>query len=307
VSQTAVRLEAVDDPEPRVTGGRGDRHREKPPVRRMPPLDARILSSRVLTAVGLLLLLFIAYELFATNIMEARSQTKLLESFRARLSHPATFQPAALGEGVAIMEIPRFSSQAVVVEGVRPVDLQHGPGHDPGTPLPGQVGDAVLLGHRTTYGGPFRHIASLERGDTIIVFTTQGRFQYTVLQVRRTSGRPTVATTSEVGYLTLITSDPAYFPTGQVQVLAQLVTQPLAPPGETQMAVGAVRNGSGIDDRAFAPALLWGELFLAALFLAWFLYRRWSPWATHVITTPIVIALMFLLFSSVDRLLPATL
>src|SRR5262249_41649654 len=158
------------------------------------------------------------------------------------------YQPAALGEGVALMEIPRLSSQDMVVEGIRPVDLQHGPGHDPATPLPGQVGNSVIVGHRTTYGGPFRHIDSLERGDTIVVFTTQGRFTYPVLEVRHTSNNPTLATTTEVGYLTLITSNPAYFPTGQVQVLAQLVTQPLAPPSITQLKVAAVRNGSGIDD-----------------------------------------------------------
>jgi sortase A len=276
-------------------------------VRPMPPLDVRFLVSRTLTCIGLLVLLFVAYELFATNVMAARSQTKLLESFRARLAHPATLQLPALGEGMALLEIPRFASQSVVVQGVRPVDLQHGPGHDPGSPLPGQIGNAVFEGHRVTYGGPFRYIDELERGDTIVAFTTQGRFTYTVLGVRPSSWHPFVATTTDVGYLTLITSDPAYVPTHQVQVLAQLVTQPLAPPSQVQLAVGAVRNGSGVDDRAFAPVLLWGELLIATLVLAWFLYRRWSPSATHLITTPILLALIFLLFSSVDRLLPATL
>jgi sortase A len=307
MSQTAVRAEPTVDLEPAepvVVGGRGDRYREQPPLRQFPPLDGRLILTRTMTAVGLLVLLFVLYELFATSIMEARSQSALLASFRERLSHPATLQPAALGDGVAILEIPRLQSQVVVVEGVRPVDLQHGPGHDPGSPLPGQVGNAVMEGHRTTYGAPFRDIASLERGDTIGVFTTQGRFTYTILEVRQTTNVPTIATTDQVGYLTLITSDPPYFPTHQVQVLAQLVTQPLAPPGDVQLAVGAVRNGSGVDERAFGPVLLWGELLAAALVLAWVLYRRWSPWATHLITSPIIVALMFLLFSSIDRLLP---
>jgi sortase A len=307
VSQTTLRLGPVEDLEPRIVGTRGDRNRARPPARPTPPATARVIVSRSLTAVGLLLLLFAGYELFATSVIEARSQTKLLASFRERLGHSVSLRPAALGQGVALLEIPRFGEQVAVVEGVRPVDLQHGPGHDPGSPLPGQVGDAVFEGHRTTYGGPFRDIARLERGDSIDVFTTQGRFTYTVLEVRETSGPTTVATTTQAGYLTLITSDPAYFPTHQVQVLAQLVTLPLSPPGETQLAVGAVRNGSGVDRLAFAPVLLWGELFLGALFGAWLLYRRWSPWATHLITTPVLLALMFLLFSSIDRLLPGTL
>ena len=39
---------------------------------------------------------------------------------------------------------------------------------------------------------------------------------------------------------------------------------------------------------------------------AWRLYRRWSPWATYLVTTPILVALLFLALGSFDRLLPAT-
>ncbi len=271
-------------------------------------MGARTITARSLIAVGLLVLLFLGYELFATTIMEARSQTKLLTLFQSQLARAPSIDVPPLGGPIGLLEIPRFASQVVVVQGVRSTDLQKGPGHDPGSPMPGQVGDAVLEGHRTTYGGPFRHIAELERGDSINVYTAEGRFQFTVLGVRTTTSHPTIATSTEVGYLTLITSAPSSFaPNRQVQVLAQLVTQPLTPLTETQLAVGAVRNGSGMDNLAFAPVLLWGELFLGALVLAWWLYRTWSPWATYLITTPIVVALMFLLFSSVDRLLPVTL
>src|SRR5262249_62360088 len=93
----------------------------------------------------------------------------------------------------------------------------------------------------------------------------------------------------------------------RVQGLAQLLMVALTRVSEIHMAVGAVRNGSGADRLAYAPVLLWGELFAGVLVIAWVLYRRWSPWATHLITTPILIALMFLLFSSLDRLLPRTL
>jgi sortase A len=269
-------------------------------------MEPRAIVSRSITAIGILALLFVGYELFATSIGEARAQTKLLSTWQSQLKSNPNAVPA-LGDPVALLEIPRFASQAVIVQGVRSTDLQKGPGHDPGSPMPGQVGDAVLMGHRTTYGGSFGDIDQLERGDSISVFTAEGRFQYTVLDVRVSSGTPLLATSTEVGYLTLITSDPSFRTNRQVQVLAQLVTQPLTPISEIQMAVGAVRNGSGTDRLAFAPLLLWGELFFGVLVIAWVLYRRWSPWATHLITTPILIALMFLLFSSLDRLLPRTL
>jgi sortase A len=307
VSQTAVRVEETDPgTEPAIVGGRGNRHGVSPPRRAFPRMDPRAIVSRSVTALGILALLFVGYELFGTSIGEARSQTKLLSAFQTQLKTNPSAVPA-LGDPVALLEIPRFPSQDVVVQGVRSTDLQKGPGHDPGSPMPGQVGDAVIMGHRTTYGGPFRHISELARGDSITVFTAEGRFQYTVLDVRVTSGTPLIATSTEVGYLTLITSDPTFGGNRQVQVLAQLVTQPLTPISEIQMAVGAVRNGSGADRMAYAPVLLWGELFAAVLVIAWVLYRRWSPWATHLITSPILIALMFLLFSSIDRLLPRTL
>jgi sortase A len=307
VSQTAVRVEdAPPEIETGIVGGRGSRHDPKPPRWVIPRMDWRAVASRSITAIGILALLFVGYELFATSIGEARAQSQLLSTFQTRLqTHPDAVP--ALGDPVALLEIPRFASQDVVVQGVRSTDLQKGPGHDPGSPMPGQVGNAVIMGHRTTYGGPFKDISQLQRGDSITVFTTEGRFQYTVLDTRVTSGTPLIATTHEVGYLTLITSDSSLQMNRQVQVLAQLVTEPLTPISQIQMAVGAVRNGSGADRLAYAPVLLWGELFAAVLVIAWVLYRRWSPWATHLITTPILIALMFLLFSSIDRLLPRTL
>ena len=308
MSQTAVRVEeeAPPDTEPGIVGGRGNRHVAQPPRRVFPRMEPRAIVSRVVTAIGILALLFVAYELFGTSIGEARTQTKLLSAWQTQLQTNPNAVPA-LGDPVALLEIPRFPSQDVVVQGVRSTDLQKGPGHDPGSPMPGQVGNAVIMGHRTTYGGPFRDLSQLQRGDSITVFTAQGRFQYTVLSTRVTTGTPLIATTTELGYLTLITSDATFGGSRQVQVLAQLVTQPLTPTSEIQMAVGAVRNGSGADPLAYAPVLLWGELFAAVLVIAWVLYRRWSPWATHLITSPILIALMFLLFSSIDRLLPRTL
>ena len=62
-----------------------------------------------------------------------------------------------------------------IVAGVAVEDLRRGPGHFPETPLPGQLGNAAIAGHRTTYGQPFRNVDDLVPGDEIIGFVTRGR------------------------------------------------------------------------------------------------------------------------------------
>ncbi|MBA2385786.1 MAG: class E sortase, partial [Acidimicrobiia bacterium] len=59
-------------------------------------------------------------------------------------------------------------------------DLKRGPGHYPQTPLPGQLGNAAIAGHRTSYGEPFAYIDQLQAGDEITVTTPAGTFIYVV-------------------------------------------------------------------------------------------------------------------------------
>lgn len=53
--------------------------------------------------------------------------------------------------------------------GVHPQVLQRGPGHWPGSAAPGQPGNAVLSGHRTTYTHPFADLDQLAPGDPIVL------------------------------------------------------------------------------------------------------------------------------------------
>ena len=64
--------------------------------------------------------------------------------------------PAPTPNGaLAHLVIPRIGVNVYVVQGVSDEDLRRGPGHYPQTALPGQVGNAAIAGHRTTYGAPF--------------------------------------------------------------------------------------------------------------------------------------------------------
>ncbi len=83
----------------------------------------------------------------------------------------------------AIIRIPtieRLQEGWNVVSGVSLSDLKTGAGHMPDTPLPGQPGNAVISGHRTTYGQPFHELDTLTPGDRIEVETALGTHGYAV-------------------------------------------------------------------------------------------------------------------------------
>jgi len=63
--------------------------------------------------------------------------------------------------------IPAVGLDVGFAAGVDNGVLQWGPGHWPGTPLPGAPGNAVLSGHRTTFTKPFAELELLKPGDTV--------------------------------------------------------------------------------------------------------------------------------------------
>lgn len=50
----------------------------------------------------------------------------------------------------------------------------------PGAPKPGEAGNVVLGGHRTSGPKPFRRVDELKAGDEVIVTTSDGKFVYIV-------------------------------------------------------------------------------------------------------------------------------
>jgi sortase A len=79
------------------------------------------------------------------------------------------------------ISIPKLGVDQPLWEGIRLSTLDNGPGHWPGTAMPGEVGNVVVAAHRTSHGGPFRNIDQLVAGDAV-VFTTEagGEIAYTV-------------------------------------------------------------------------------------------------------------------------------
>jgi sortase A len=87
--------------------------------------------------------------------------------------------PEALVE-LGTIEIPKIGVTKSLYEGITLTTLDKGPGHWPGTAMPGQIGNVVIAGHRVSHDKPFRHIDELVAGDDVIFNTADGRFVYKV-------------------------------------------------------------------------------------------------------------------------------
>lgn len=134
---------------------------------------------------GVLVLLFVVYQLLVTNVITDRIQDGLRRDFVAQLGAGEAPQTAGNpqpipGEAAGILRIPDIGLNMVFVEGVTPEHLKRGPGHYPSTPMPGEGGNVGIAGHRTTYAKPFWALDELAPGDRIIARTREGRFVYEV-------------------------------------------------------------------------------------------------------------------------------
>jgi sortase A len=147
----------------------------------------------VLITVGLFLFLFIAWQLWWTDVTATRAQAVTIHALengfgpagtpRARASDPAAnLTKVPFGQAFAIIRIPRFGTDYAipVLQGTDSDTLTQGIGHYSGTAFPGQVGNFAVAGHRTTYGKPFANIDLLQSGDTIVVETKVSYVVYTV-------------------------------------------------------------------------------------------------------------------------------
>jgi sortase A len=78
------------------------------------------------------------------------------------------------------ISIPKIGLDSELNEGIRLTTLDRGPGHWPGTAMPGQIGNVVVAGHRTSHGAEFRHLDALAPGDQVVFSTADGTFTYVV-------------------------------------------------------------------------------------------------------------------------------
>jgi len=103
---------------------------------------------------------------------EARQAQSAVAAARERVANSVTFASRSVAPGtpVARLRIPRIGLDEIVIEGVGDDELNAGPGHLPGSALPGMPGNAVISAHRDRH---FSRLDALQLGDTIRTETGQ--------------------------------------------------------------------------------------------------------------------------------------
>jgi sortase A len=90
--------------------------------------------------------------------------------------------PWAIGSPIARLMVPVIGLDEIVIEGVGDEELNVGPGHLPGSVLPGERGNAIISAHRDRH---FRSLGSLQVGDQITTETASARRTKWIVIARR--------------------------------------------------------------------------------------------------------------------------
>lgn len=182
-------------------------------TRERPSLGQRLTRAVGWTfiVVGAVLLLYLVWLLWFTGVSTQQVQEDLLEDFpgfseaqgdaddlfaETSDSDDPTLEgmdeeEVTAAGAVAVLEFERPGSDTrpvnpnplVVVAGTDDAALRRGPGAYRETAGPGEDGNFVVVGHRTTYGAPFYDIDDILPGDLVHVTDPSGeRFTYRILE-----------------------------------------------------------------------------------------------------------------------------
>lgn len=178
---------------------------------------------------GLVLLLFVGWQLWWTDVVSNRAQDQttrdLEQMWKPRVvpkpgepPAPAPVEPAVssvtFGSAFALIRVPRFGRDYVrpILQGTDLSILDEGVGHYADSASPGAVGNFAVAGHRVTYGKPFNQIAELRTGDPIVVETRTTWYVYRVV-------RHTIVTPDRVDVVAPVPERPGVRPTARMMTM----------------------------------------------------------------------------------------
>ncbi|WP_233548676.1 class E sortase [Galactobacter valiniphilus] len=143
----------------------------------------------ILLTLGVVLLLFVVWQLWWTNLEADNTQNSALKAIsqdfkpaQAGEKPPAVPKHPIEGKVWGVLYVPAFGDAYAkpIAEGVGMDVLDTvGVGHYPTTQMPGQVGNVALAGHRQTHGQVFWDMDKLKAGDKAYVQTAAGLYTYT--------------------------------------------------------------------------------------------------------------------------------
>lgn len=303
---------------------------------------------KVLIVVGLLLLSFVAYQLWGTSFEESRAQSQLAASFSSQVQGPTDTTPDSVtpgtttpgspttstapmkytklkkGSAIGRIKIPKIGVDKWIVAGIDFSSLKKGPGLYLDRPQPGQRGNAVIAGHRTTFGAPFERIDELKVGDVITVETRQGTFGYVVAST--TVVRPTDLSAldpdpSIKSSITLVSCTPKYSASKRIIVRANIAPDnptPIKPATPLIDSIGSVSGDANPlvagwfhDTGGVLPASILAVALLLISRIPRLLRKRWNTFPARVgayaLTVVVFSPTLFFFFQNISRLVPTNL
>ncbi len=238
------------------------------------------------------------YEVVIVDLLHSQRHDHLVADFA--VNRPELTE----GSAVAALQIPKIKMNEVVIQGDSVENLRAGPAHRSSTPLPGQKGNSVLLGHNRRYGATFGELDRLAKGDEVFV---QVRNEPAVRFVVATAAQVDADDTVSLGRtddtrVTLVTSAGGYLSTDR-RVVVAVATGDQAP----------APSGIGGSFNPRRPSFLFNSMLgLAYLAVAaavvgftW-LRRRHRLLVTGLAVAPFVILAALAFALNLDFLLPAT-
>jgi sortase A len=194
----------------------------------------------------------------------------------------------------------------VVAEGESVQQLRSGPVHRTGTPLPGDVGNSVILGHKSAWSAPFADLDQLARGNYVVVQTrtNQGLTRNAVFKItslhRVSDADPAPFAPSKDRRLTIITG------AGDSTNDRIVLTAVSGPVGKERPAPpdtdASVPSSSGARNAQVLLALCG---LVGALLLGVALRRRYHPAAVLAVVLPLAVLGTLGLLLAIDTTLPA--
>ncbi|MBT2478747.1 class E sortase [Streptomyces sp. ISL-94] len=229
---------------------RGGRRRRRP-ASGGPVVIASRLGGELFITLGLVMLLFVAYQLWYTNLLAERTANgaagSLQQTWRqdpgpgsgAGAPPVSAFEP---GQGFAILYIPKLDVKVPVAEGIsKPKVLDKGMVGHYGegalkTAMPADPqGNFALAGHRNTHGEPFRYINRLVPGDPVVVETRDAYYTYEMTSALAQTPPTNVSVIKPVPegsgftapgrYITLTTCTPEFTSTYRMIVWGRMIDE----------------------------------------------------------------------------------
>ncbi|NJP99258.1 class E sortase [Streptomyces sp. PLAI1-29] len=223
-------------------------------------IASRFLGETFIT-LGVLMLLFVTYQLWWTNVLAGQQAGGTASNLQKQWDEgdekvdkrdPGAFSP---GEGFAIMYIPKLDVKVPIAEGIdkhKVLDRGLAGHYAEGklkTAMPwDETGNFAVAGHRNTHGEPFRYINKLKPGDEIIVETRDTFYIYAMASILPQTPPSNISVIEPVPkqsgftepgrYVTLTTCTPEFTSTYRMIVWGKMVDERPRSEGKPDALVG---------------------------------------------------------------------